>query len=294
MITPSDRARLATPSRPVGLSGGFVPTDPDAFDDRVAARIAGLGFTRLTVHFGAGLGLEPADLAADRCRRLRETAAAHGLEIEQSWGFGANLVRDAGAPERLGAAMRVARDLGADGVVGGAGTMAAPSGYAPHPDNHTAETRARLVARLREVAARAEETGVALVLEPHVCTTLESPEIVRELVDAVGSPLVRVNVDAANLVPDLRTLWDSTAHVERCVDVLADVAVSGHVKDVYAEDALVVHLSETVIGDGALDLAAYVRRFGERLPGRTLYVEHLPAALVPRAKAALDALLAAG
>jgi sugar phosphate isomerase/epimerase len=279
--------------RPVGLAGGFVPVDPDAFDDRTAARIAGLGFTRLTAHFGAGLGLQPDALDAERCRRLRELAATHGLEIEQSWGFGANLVADPAAPERLAAAMRVARDLGATGVIGGCGTMAAPSGYAPHPDNHTAETRRRLVARLREVAARGEDAGVACVLEPHVCTTLESPEVIREIVDAVGSPFVRVNLDPANLVSDLRTLWDSTAHVERCVDVLADVAVSGHVKDVYAEDALVVHLSETVIGDGLLDLGTYVRRFAERLPGRTLYVEHLPASLVPRAKAALDALLAA-
>jgi sugar phosphate isomerase/epimerase len=220
-------------------------------------------------------------------------AGVRGLRIEQSWSFGANPLADPAAADRVAAAMRVARDLGAGGVIGGAGTMAAPSGYAPHPDNHGAAPRGRLVRHLREIARRGEDAGIPFVLEPHVCTTLESPEIVREVVDAVGSPFVRVNVDPANLVGDLRTLWDSTAFVERCVDTLADVAVSGHVKDVYAEDALVLHLSETVIGDGCLDLGAYVRRFGERLPGRTLYVEHLPAGLVPQAKAALDRLLAA-
>ena len=279
---------------PVGLAGGLIPTDPAQFDDRVAARIASLGFERLIAHFGAGLGLQAEDLRADACARLRATAETRGLAIEFSWTFGANLVRDEDAVERLAAAMRVARDLGAKGVVGGVGSMGAASGYTPHPGNHTPETRSRLVGRLREVAARGAEVGVPFVLEPHVATTLDTPEGIRDIVDEVGSPFVRVNIDPVNLVGDLPTLWDAAAHAERCVEALADVAVSGHVKDLYAEDALVVHLSETVIGDGAYDVAGFVRRFRERCPGRPLYIEHLPAALVPRAKTALDALLAAG
>ena len=202
-------------------------------------------------------------------------------------------MRDDHAVERIAAAMRVARDLGAKGVVGGVGTMGAASGYTPHPANHAPETRTRLVARLREVAARGADVGVPFVLEPHVATTLDTPEGIRAILDEVGSPFVRVNIDPVNLVGDLPTLWAATAHAERCVDALADVAASGHVKDLYAEDALVVHLSETVIGDGAYDVRGFVRRFRERCPGRTLYIEHLPAALVPRAKTALDALLAA-
>ena len=278
---------------PIGLAGGLIPTDPGAFDDRVAARIASLGFARLTVHFGAGHGLRPDDLGAAACARLRATAETRGLAIEFSWTFGANLVRDGDAVEHLAGALRVARDLGAQGVVGGVGTMGAASGYTPHPDNHTPETRSRLVARLREVAARGAEVGVTFVLEPHVATTLDTPEGIRAIVDEVDSPFVRVNIDPVNLVGDLPTLWGAAAHAERCVDALADVAVSGHVKDVYAEDALVLHLSETVIGDGSYDVAGFVRRFRERCPGRPLYIEHLPASLVPRAKSALDALLAA-
>lgn len=284
---------VPTNAVPIGLAGGLVPTDPALFDDRVAARIASLGFERLTVHFGAGLGMGPDDLGADTCARLRAAAETRGLAIEFGWTFGANLVRDDGAVERLACALRVARDLGARGVVGGVGTMGAASGYTPHPHNHTPETRARLVRRLREVAARGAHVGLPFVLEPHVATTLDTPEGVRAIVDEVGSPFVRVNIDPVNLVGDLPTLWDAPAHAERCVEALADVAVSGHVKDLYAEDALVLHLSETVLGDGAYDVAGFVRRFRERCPGLPLYLEHLPAALVPRAKAKLDALLAA-
>ena len=68
----------------------------------MAARIASLGFPRLMVHFGAGHGLRPEDLGADACARLRATAETRGLAIEFSWTFGANLVRDGDAVERLG------------------------------------------------------------------------------------------------------------------------------------------------------------------------------------------------
>ena len=64
-------------------------------------------------------------------------------------------------------------------------------------------------------------------------------------------------------------------------------------KDVYAEDALVVHLSETVIGDGAYDVAGFVRRFRERCPAARSTSSTSRPPLVPRAKTALDALLAA-
>ncbi|MDX6510904.1 MAG: hypothetical protein QOE36_408 [Gaiellaceae bacterium] len=63
---------------------------------------------------------------------------------------------------------------------------------------------------------------------------------------------------------------------------------SGHVKDVYAEERLVVHLSETVIGDGCFPIASYLQRFERALPDAYLIVEHLPEELVAQAKAALD------
>jgi sugar phosphate isomerase/epimerase len=131
-----------------------------------------------------------------------------------------------------------------------------------------------------------------LVLEPHILTTLDSPERVREIVEAATSPFVRVNLDPANFVADLATLWDSSRLMDRMFDALAEVAVSGHVKDVRVEDGFVLHLSEAAPGDGQLDLATFVRLFAQRLPGRTLFLEHLPAEKVPAAKTTLDRLLA--
>jgi sugar phosphate isomerase/epimerase len=64
------------------------------------------------------------------------------------------------------------------------------------------------------------------------------------------------------------------------------------VKDVYPEDRLVLHLSETMPGDGEFDLRRFLERFEELLPDGYLFVEHLPEELVPQAKQKLDGLLA--
>jgi hypothetical protein len=103
---------------------------------------------------------------------------------------------------------------------------------------------------------------------------------------------VRVNLDIANLVGSLDALWSSAALVERVFDTLGEVAVSGHLKDVRVDDRFVLHLDEAVPGDGELDLVSFVRRFAERLPGRFLFLEHLPASAVPRARGAFGDIVA--
>ncbi len=67
-----------------------------------------------------------------------------------------------------------------------------------------------------------------------------------------------------NFVGDLPTLYASTSLVDRVFGALGHFAIAGHVKDVYAEDRLVVHLRETLIGTGAFDLRTYLTRFENR------------------------------
>ena len=278
----------------LAVSSGPLPDDIDAVDARLAAKVRELGFTGVGVHFGAVAGSDPAELDTARCRRAREILAAHGVAIVQSWAFGANLAApDArGQVGRLQESVRVAADLGAPTVICGPGSRNPRGLYWPHPDNHAPETLERLVARLREAAKAAEHHGIAIALEPHVATALDTPKRAREVVDAVGSPGVRVNLDPVNFVGDLRTLFDAEPLLDRVFAALAGVATSGHVKDVYAEERLVVHLSETLIGDGSFPIASYLRRFEQALPDAYLIVEHLPEELVAQAKAALDELCA--
>src|SRR5207244_10974582 len=133
---------------------------------------------------------------------------------------------------RLQEAVRVAADRGAPTVICGPGSHNRHGLYWPHPDNHAPEAREQLVAGLREAAKAAEHHGVAIALEPHVATALDTPERAREVVDAVGSSGVRVNLDPVNFVGDLRMLWDADALLDRVFASLADVPGPGHVTDV--------------------------------------------------------------
>jgi sugar phosphate isomerase/epimerase len=285
----------AGPIQP-GICGELVPEDPAAIDDRVAGTIAGLGFVGVTAHFGAGSGIGPDDLRRRALEAAREALEARGVRVVQSWAFGVSFVHaDPEAQsrdlDRLAGALRVAGELGAEGVITGCGSLSPAGRYAPHPANRAPGTCRRLVEALKPAAELVERAGIDLVLEPHVLTALHSPEVVREVVDAVGSPRLRVNLDLANLVGSLDALWSSAALVERVFDTLGEVAVSGHLKDVRVDDRFVLHLDEAVPGEGELDLVSFVRRFAERLPGRFLFLEHLPASAVPRARDAFDVIL---
>jgi sugar phosphate isomerase/epimerase len=280
----------------IGVAEGPMPYGLDEVDERLGAKLADLGFTGVFAHLGYGSNLEPGSLDLERCRRARDVLAAHGVRIVQSWGWNANLVHP--DPDerrrqvaRLGDALRVAQALGADGVTLGCGSHNPRGGYWPHRRNHTREAQERLVSSLRESAALADGLGMVIALECHVLTTLDAPERVEQILEAVDSPTVRVNLDPVNFVGDLATLWNSAALVDRVFDHLGAYAVSGHVKDVYAEDRLVLHLSETLPGDGEFDLRRYLERFEELLPDGYLFVEHLPEELVPQAKQKLDRLL---
>jgi sugar phosphate isomerase/epimerase len=281
----------------IGLAGGLVPGSLDDFDEACAAAIARLGFSALTVHFGSGDGAMPSDLDAEACARARSCAERHGLQIVHSWGFGANLVHPdpherRRQRHRLVEAIEVASRLGAVGVITGAGSANPRGGYRPHPENHSDEAETALVESLAELAPVAEGSGVSIVLESHAVTVLDAPERTRRVIERVGSDAIRANLDPVNFVRSLDDLYRSSEIVKRALEMLADVAVSGHVKDACARDGFVLHIDEVPLGQGSFDATSFVEGFIALLPDKPLFIEHLPAERVADAKRALDAIVA--
>lgn len=289
----------------IGLAGGLLPADINRVDEPLAARLQELGFGGLTVHFGSNLYLSsyagsfasPDDLPTKSCRQARSIFDAYGIRIVQSWGFGANFVHPDEATRRrqveiFAGAARVAADLGADSVNFGCGSLNMEGLYWPHRDNHSPATRERLVRSLREAAGPAEHHGVRVALEPHVLTTLTSPERVREILEQVDSPWVGVNLDPVNFVGSLEQYYDTAGIVDRMFDSLDHLSWSGHLKDVRVKNGFVLHLDEVVPGDGEFALEHYLRRFAETKPDAYLAIEHLAPDDVSRAKLLLDGLLA--
>lgn len=270
----------------LGIATPAVPRDPRLIDDQFCKWAADLGVSVLGTH----LGPTPEDVlpyASD----VRDRLDGWGLRIVQATGYNPSLVgRDAARREedlaRLTRAFRVAQLLGSPMVLTGCGSYHPTHGYGPHPENHSAEARDRIVQFLRLASPRAEDHGVVLALECHMITALDTPEHIREIVDAVGSPSIRVNFDPVNLLSSVDAVYQSGAEMERMLAVLgAHYHWTAHAKDIVIESRLALHFDETVCGDGLLDWTAYLRcaeRLGTSDQPAAVLVEHMPAFLAPR------------
>jgi sugar phosphate isomerase/epimerase len=263
---------------------GLVPRELDFVDDRIAGMVAELGFTGVVTHF---LG-DAETLPAKSLHRVRSILAEHGIRIVQSWGWQQPLVHPDGsvrqaAVRTLRHAVRVAADLGAGMVLTGPGSLNPSGPWWPHPGNHTPEAEDALVRSLREAMPACEAYGVPIALECHVTSVLDTPARVQRVVERVGSGWVKVNLDPVNFIPDLFTAFHHQALVNELFDRLGPHVAAAHVKDFYVEDRHVVHISETVPGDGLFDFDLFLQRYEALSPEHYAIVEHLPESLIPQA-----------
>ncbi len=68
-----------------------------------------------------------------------------------------------------------------------------------HPDNDSPEAWRDMVGSMREAAVIAKQCNVVLAFEPEVNNVVDSAKKARRLMDEVGSPRLKVTMDAANL-----------------------------------------------------------------------------------------------
>jgi sugar phosphate isomerase/epimerase len=237
------------------------------------------------------------DLAAaadeDRLLRLRDTLHEEQLEICQllppqypSLVSHDPAERQAGV-EALQTVLRAASLLNAGSVYVRPGSLNPAGPWTPHPENHAPETRLRLIESLRRLSPAAEEAGVPLALEGHVVSPLHTVEVVREVLDAVPSPMLRFNADPVNLIGTLDEAYDNTALINRLFDRLGNRIIAAHAKDVTVSNSLVLHIEECVPGQGHLDHETFLRRFDDACHRGVVLIEHLPEGRVPEARRAL-------
>ena len=254
-----------------------------------ARRVRDLGFSVASWH------LPNAETAADerRLHTVRDALEAVGLKLCQlvppaypSLVHPDAAVREAGLA-LLHTMLRAARILNAGNLYVRPGSLNPAGAWTPHPDNHAPETRERLIASLRLLVPLAEEYGIPLALEGHVVSPVHTPEVLREVLDGVGSPWLRVNADPVNFVSTLDTAFRPTALVHQLFDMAGGAVITAHIKDVTAGDTLVLHLNECIPGRGYMDHEAVLRRFAACCPDGVVLIEHLPAEQVPEAREAL-------
>lgn len=180
-----------------------------------------------------------------------------------------------------------AHRVGAGNVYIRPGSLNPAGPWTPHPENHRAETRGRLIESLRDLVPHAEALGMPLAVEAHVLSPLYTPAIVREVLDAVASPVLKFNADPVNLIGSLEQAFDSMPLLDEIFEQLRDRIVCAHAKDVTVQNRLVLHLEECVPGQGFLDHECFLRRFEAACPRGVVLIEHLPPERVPEARRAL-------
>jgi sugar phosphate isomerase/epimerase len=289
-VAPAAAGGYAPPAMRAGVVG-LLPRHPREVSPEHVRVLRGLGFSGASI----GLGV-PGEVPQQDLVQAREVLAAGGIRVAQASASYPPLVHpDEGqrreAIELVRRACAEARALDAVYLLVRSGSVNPGGNYYPHRENHTPATTERLIDSLRRVSATAEGEGVTLGLECHVITTLESPQKVRQIIDAVGSPALRYNADPVNFVSSFADAYDTPAVLRRVFEHLGDYVVSAHVKDVRLGDRLVVHIDECAPGEGIFDLATFMTLYEECRPDGYALIEHLPDAKIPAAKAALDAVL---
>jgi sugar phosphate isomerase/epimerase len=215
--------------------------------DVALEHVARLGFEGIELAIVPGYTTELRRLDAAERRRIRALLDRHGLALPSLAVHRALLVDDPQQWAANLAYLRASIDLATE--------MADKDGP-PVIDNlvggrsgELESRRTQLIERLHEVVRYAAARGVTIAVEPHVFTVLESPLATREIVDAIGSPYLRVQLDISHF--DVLGL-----SIEETVPVLGPLAVHTHVKD---QRGRAPHHEFLIPGEGTFDDVRYLR-----------------------------------
>lgn len=269
---------------------GLLPRAVADVDAAAIRRVREMGFT------GTGLSVSdpPAEISMERAQEIGRICLDEGVDLVEYGQYGTTLVDPdeqvrAANIANLRDAFRVAEAAGCPAVITGAGSLNPGGQWFPHPENHSHVTLDRLIGSLHEAARAAEQAGVTLGLECHVTTALKDAATARDVIDAVGSPALRVHLDPVNWMT-FTTVYDNGPAIADMFTTLGSDRIYGaHSKGVIVEDQLIIHLSETHTGadDDLIDHGTVLRELA-KLPGDPyLVIEHLAVEQMPDARAHL-------
>jgi sugar phosphate isomerase/epimerase len=267
---------------------GMLPEDIRTCTPAQMQAIAALGFTGFGCHLDGGLAFA---ITADDCAAFTALRAAAGLDLAQfslTYGeclFSADQAERERVTRKIIRGIELAAALGAQALLIRPGSLNPAGPWTPARENHYPESLERLIATLRPIAAQAQAAGALLVIETHATSIMDSPELCRAVIEAVGAPSLRLTMDVVNHFQTLRQAYESGARIDQIFDVVGDIAPVAHIKDIVVQPRHVLHLDEAVPGEGVLDIGRMLRRFHALYPQGYGLIEHLPIDKVPLANA---------
>ncbi len=267
---------------------GLMPRHPREVTPETARRLRENGFTGVTV-----IVPDPLEAKREEYERAGAILRDGGIAVAQANPRYEIIIHPDEDKRALGirglqAACQCAAWLQAGTTYVRPGSLNPSGPWTPHPENTSLKTLMRLVDSLRQAARAAEDVGIPLAIEAGGVSPLDTPERVRDVIEAVGSPALRFNADPVNLVRSLDDMYNTTSLINRLFDLCGRYVVCAHTKDVTYESALYPRIHECLLGEGVCDHVTYLRRFEEACPDGFMLIEHLPDEKVPAAKRNLD------
>lgn len=266
----------------------MMPRHPREVTQATAARLRSVGFTGVTV-----VVPDPLEARRDEYERAGAILRDGGITVAQANPRYEILVQPDDEKRSLAirglrAACDCARWLGAETIYVRPGSLNPNGPWTPHRDNASLRTLVRLVDSLKQAVSAAEEVGIPLAIEAGAGCPLNTPERIRDVIEAVGSPALRFNADPVNLIASWDEVFNTTSVINRLFDICGPYVVCAHAKDITYESTLTLRLNECPLGDGQCDQVTYLRRFEQSCPNGFVLIEHLTDDQVPAAKRNLD------
>jgi sugar phosphate isomerase/epimerase len=269
---------------------GLVPGDWKSITGAVLDNVAEHGFKTVQIRVSDPQSMNDKDVA-----RLKSMFDARGFEMPQTVGnYGGKLIAE-DETQRKNEIKFVKRMVNLTARLGSPNTYLRPGslnpkgGWMPHPLNHTDQVFDRLVDSTKQICQVADNEGIMIAVEGGTVCPIDSPQRMKDLIDAVGSKSLGLNMDPVNFVDSLDTAFDTTTLINEFYRLIPDRILGAHAKDFTVVDALLPHFEESIIGqpESLLDNEALLVGLQKVNPKAHVLVEHLPDDKIPVAAAGI-------
>ncbi len=220
-----------------------------------AVRAHGLGVVQFNLAC-AGLPSLPDEIDPALAARIRQAALEREIEIAAVSGTYNMIhpdprVRQDGL-RRLRELAFACRELGTEVITLCTGTRDPQDMWRWNPGNTSPDAWSDLLAAVEAALEIAEAAQVTLAFEPEHSNVVYSAARGRELLDALGSPRLKVVIDPANLI-DPGDRPGAGRVLDEAFDLLGEHIVIAHAKDRAADGTV------CPAGQGVVDFPRYVR-----------------------------------
>ena len=236
------------------LMGTFARPTLEARLDAVKA--CGLDCVQLNMGC-AGLPMMPDEIPPELVTRILREADARKITIASLEGTFNMSHPDAdhrrAGLRRLRVLAAVCQPLGTSKIHLCTGTRDPRNMWRRHADNNSPEAWRDMVSCVREASDIARQAGVILAFEPEVNNVVDSAKKARRLMDEIGSPHLKVTMDAANIfhAGDLARMSEV---LDQAFELIGKDIVLAHAKDL-SRDGDAGH---EAAGHGKLDYDRYL------------------------------------